>query len=351
MPDKCGNQETDAGSDRADAFDRDNGGGSDTRSHSQIFAQRLPSVFMRALLVVNPKATTATARGRDVLARALGSDLKVDLVETERRNHAIELGARAVHEAYDVVVVLGGDGTVNEVVNGILRDGPHTDQPALAVVPGGSTNVFHRALDIPRDPVEATGLLLDALREGRSRWIGLGKANERWFTFTAGIGLDADAVRAIERARDKGKSPTPTRYAVYALRQFFTGTDRRHPALTLERPGEEPMSDLYLAIAANSSPWTYFGSRPVVLTKTASFDTGLDLVVRRRLGTAGTLWAASGMLTGGGIRGRATTVMTDLREFRIRAARPMHLQVDGDYLGECEDVAFESVPAALRVVC
>ena len=306
---------------------------------------------MRALLVVNPKATATSARVRDVLARALGSDLKLDVVETERRNHAIALGAQAVDEAYDLVVVLGGDGTVNEVVNGILRDGPGADLPALAVVPGGSTNVFHRALEIPRDPVEATGSLLDALREGRSRRIGLGKANDRWFTFTAGIGLDADAVRAIERARDKGKAPTPTRYAVYALRQFFRGTDRRHPALTLERPGVEPMTGLYLAIVANSWPWTYFGSRPVVLTETASFDAGLDLVVRRKLGTVGTLWAASGMLAGNGLRGRATTVLADQQEFRIRADRPMHLQVDGDYLGETELVDFQSVPGALRVIC
>jgi diacylglycerol kinase family enzyme len=306
---------------------------------------------MRALLVVNPKATTATARGRDVLARALGSDLKLDVVQTERRAHAIELGARAVAEAYDLVVVLGGDGTVNEVVNGLLRDGPHTEQPALAVVPGGSTNVFHRALDIPRDPVEATGLLLDALREGRSRWIGLGKANERWFTFTAGIGLDADAVRMVELARARGKSPTPTRYAVSALRQFFTATDRRHPALTLEQPGKDPVTGLYLAIVGNTAPWTYFRGRPVVLTPDASFDRGLDLVALRRLRTVGTLWAAGGMLGPKGIRGRSTLVYEDLRECRVVADRPMHLQVDGDYLGETEAVHFESVPAALRVIC
>jgi diacylglycerol kinase family enzyme len=306
---------------------------------------------MRALLVVNPKATATSARVRDVLARALGSDLKVDLVETQRRNHAIELGARAVAEAYDVVVVLGGDGTVNEVVNGILRDGPHPDQPALAVVPGGSTNVFHRALDIPRDPVEATGLLLDALREGRSRLLGLGRANERWFTFTAGLGLDADAVRSIERARAKGKAPTPSRYARSALRQFFTDTDRRHPALTLERPGEEPETGLFLAIVGNTSPWTYFGSHPIVLTPNASFDRGLDLIALKRLRTVGTLWAAGGMLTAKGIRGRSTLVHEDLDEFTIVADRPVHLQVDGDYLGERERVRFVSVPGALRVIC
>src|SRR3954449_8710728 len=304
---------------------------------------------MRALLVVNPKATTATARGRDVLARALGSDLKVDLVETERRNHAIELGARAVHEAYDVVVVLGGDGTVNEVVNGLLRDGPHTDQPALAVVPGGSTNVFHRALDIPRDPIEATGSLLDALREGRSRWIGLGKADERWFTFTAGLGLDADAVRVVEQARAKGRSAAPTRYALTAVRRFYAH-DRRRAAPPPERPGEEPLPGLFLAIVGNTSPWTYFGRRPVVLTPNASFDRGLDLIAMRKLRTVGTLWAAGGMLGGEGIRGRASVVLEDLQEFRLLADRPVHLQVDGDYLGERESASFTSVPAAIRVI-
>src|SRR3954452_16561963 len=181
---------------------------------------------MRALLVVNPKATATSARVRDVLARALGSDLKVDLIETRRRGHAISLGARATTEGYDLVVALGGDGTVNEVVNGILRGntspGPRTDQPALAVVPGGSTNVFSRAMGIPRDPVEATGSLLDALREDRSRWIGLGKAGspspggssggEGCFLFRAGIGLDADAVGMVELAGAKGNPATPSRY-------------------------------------------------------------------------------------------------------------------------------------------
>jgi diacylglycerol kinase family enzyme len=154
----------------------------------------------------------------------------------------------------------------------------------------------------------------------------------------------------VEQARAKGKSATPTRYAVAALRQFFRGTDRRHPALTLERPGEEPMTGLYLGIAGNTAPWTYIGRRPVVLTPGASFDRGLDLVVLRKLRTVGTLWAASGMLGEGGIRGRAATILEDLTEFRLVADRPMHLQVDGDYLGEREAVSFTAVPAALRVI-
>jgi len=310
---------------------------------------------MRALLVVNPKATATSARVRDVLARALGSDLKVDLAETQRRGHAIELGARATTEGYDLVVALGGDGTVNEVVNGILRGntspGPRTDQPALAVVPGGSTNVFSRALDIPRDPVEGTGHLLDALREGRSRRIGLGRADGRWFTFTAGIGLDADAVRMVEHFRADGKNATLTRYAWAALRQFFRGTDRRHPALTLEIPGHEPFTGLYLGIVCNTTPWTYFGDHPITVTPTASFDTGLDLAAMRKLRTIGTLSAAAGMLGRDGLRGRSACTWADLTEFTLRADRPMHVEVDGDYLGEREGLHLRSVPQALRVIC
>src|SRR3954453_23017026 len=131
---------------------------------------------MRALLVVNPKATATTARARDVLAHALASETKLEVVQTKARGHAIELGHRARADGYDLVVALGGDGTVNEVVNGLLQDGPGPDVPALAVVPGGSTNVFARALVMPESGVEATGEVLEAVASGTRRTIGLAKA-------------------------------------------------------------------------------------------------------------------------------------------------------------------------------
>jgi len=102
--------------------------------------------MMRALLVVNPNATATSVRTRDVLASALGSDLRIDVERTKSRGHAIELGAQAVDDGYELVVALGGDGTVNEVVNGLMAHGPRPDLPAFAAVPGGSTNVFARAL-------------------------------------------------------------------------------------------------------------------------------------------------------------------------------------------------------------
>jgi diacylglycerol kinase family enzyme len=308
---------------------------------------------MRALLVVNPKATATSARERDVLIRALGSDLKVDLAETTHRGHAIELGAQAVEQGLDLVVVLGGDGTINEVVNGLLGmgewGGPNDEIPALAVVPGGSTNVFSRALGISRDPVVATSELLEALRDNHSRQIALGRINERWFTFTAGIGLDADAVRRVEVARAKGKRSTPSRYTRCAVKAFFAA-DRRHPSLTLAIPGQEPVEGLYLGIASNTSPWTYFRSQPIVLTPDTSFEGGLDLVALDRMGLLRTLWAASGMLSDGGLRGRHSRSFRNLAEFTLTATTPMHLQVDGDYLGLYESARMRAVPDAIRVI-
>jgi diacylglycerol kinase family enzyme len=251
------------------------------------------------------------------------------------------------------VVVLGGDGTINEVVNGLLAGGAPTGAdaaiPALAVVPGGSTNVFSRALGISRDPVEATSELLEALRTGHTRTVGLGRVNERWFTFTAGLGLDADAVRRVELARAKGRKATPTRYTRCAVNAFFAA-DRRHPHLTLTVPGEDPVEGLYLAIVGNTAPWTYFRSQPIVLTPEVDFDNGLDLIARSKLGLVGTLWAVGGMFSKDGIRGRKTPKCFDLSQFRLDADEPVHLQVDGDYVGMCESADFRAVPDALRVV-
>lgn len=188
---------------------------------------------MRALLVVNPAATTTSARTRDVLIHALASEVKLEAVTTEYRGHARDIGRLAAASSdVDMVVALGGDGTVNEVVNGLLHDGPDPDRlPGLAVVPGGSTNVFARALGLPNDPVEATGALLDALRTGSQRTVSLGLASGtpgsedeavpgRWFTFTAGLGFDAGVIGRVEQHRERGRRSTHPLYVRQVLRQF-----------------------------------------------------------------------------------------------------------------------------------
>ncbi len=309
-------------------------------------------LLVRALLIVNPMATATSPRGRDVLVRALGSDLKLDVAETRHRAHAVELARQAVADEVELVVTLGGDGTVNEVVNGLLADGPGSGVPALAVVPGGSTNVFARTLGLSRDPVEATSELLDALREGRRRTLGLGRTDDRWFTFCAGMGLDAEVVREVERRRGSGANGTPMLYVRTAVRTFFTGTDRRHPALRLSWPGGEPVDDLFLGIVSNSTPWTYVGARPVQPTPRASFHTGLELLALRRIRTLTALRVVRRMTMRGAAppRGRSVVTVSDAAELTLTADRPVAVQVDGDYVGERKSVRFRSVPDALTVI-
>jgi diacylglycerol kinase family enzyme len=305
----------------------------------------------RAVIVVNPTATTTTVRGRDVLVRALASEAKVEVEVTTHRGHAGALAVRAARDGVDVVVALGGDGTVNEVVNGILTDGLRPGLPALAVVPGGSTNVFARTLGIPDQTIEATGQILDALREGRSRSIGLGRAGDRWFTFTAGLGYDAEVVRRVERRRRAGDGLTHTRYARTALAHFATRYDRRHPAITLERRGEEPVPRIYYAIVSNTAPWTFFRGRPLHTSPAASYETGLDLFAPRTMRTVPTIRLASQVWRGGaGPRGRRVVQLHDLHSFTLRAEPALAFQVDGDDLGDRDAVHFTAVPDALRVL-
>ncbi len=322
---------------------------------------------MRALLIVNPRATTTTPRVRDVLARALESEVKLDLAETDHRGHAIDLARQAARDGMDVVVCLGGDGTVNEVVNGLLADGPGTDVPALAIVPAGSTNVAARNLGLSRDPVEATGEIVSALRAGSARLIGLGRLDQRWFTFNAGMGFDAEVIRRVEQRRRRGAPATGGLVVRSAFRQFLTDTERRHAPLVLTRPGSEPVAGVFAALVSNSAPWSYLGDRPVNASPAASFDAGLDVLALRRMRLAGTLHTAAGMLRAGGAgpgtrRARAGEgddgvrqpfrflQLHDQAEVRLAADRPMAVQVDGDYLGERQSVLLVAVPDALRVV-
>ncbi|MFI0963034.1 diacylglycerol/lipid kinase family protein [Streptomyces sp. NPDC021080] len=321
---------------------------------------------MRALLVVNPAATTTSARTRDVLIHALASEMKLEVVMTEYRGHARDVGRQAADsDDIDLVVALGGDGTVNEVVNGLLHRGPDPQRlPGLAVVPGGSTNVFARALGLPNDAVEATGALLDALREQRERTVGLGLAAgtpgtedeavpSRWFTFCAGLGFDAGVVGRVEQQRELGRRSTHALYLRQVLRQFLDDPHRRRGMITLERPGADPVTDLVLSIICNTSPWTFLGNRPVYATPKASFDTGLDVLALSRMSTPAVARYATQLLTSSperGPQGKHAVTLHDLTDFTLHSKVPLPLQMDGDHLGLRTSVTFTGVRRALRVI-
>jgi diacylglycerol kinase family enzyme len=301
----------------------------------------------RAVLITNPEATTVTARTREVITRALSSDLVVDVAETKRRGHAQHLAAGAVHEGYDVVLVLGGDGTLNEVINGIAG----TETP-LGILPGGGTNVFARTYGIPEDAVEATAALLERLRDGNPpRRINLGKVNDRFFGFCAGVGFDAAVVRAVERRFRMKKAIGEWFFVTTALRLFFFAYDRRDAPITLRLPDGTEHRGLRVAICGNSNPFTFLGERAFKVTPLADSDRGLDVTAVHSLGTHHVLrflWRAFG--SGGQIHLRNVLGLHDLERFEVVTPRPTPWQVDGDYVGESTRFEFESVPKALSLL-
>jgi len=313
-------------------------------------------------MVINPQATSTSPRVTDVIVKAFSSELQLDVVATTHRGHGIEIGQRARSTGVDVVITLGGDGIVNEVINGLLAEGANPAGPMLATVPGGSANVFARSLGLAINPVEAAGQLLQALRTGSARPIGLGTVQVtssapdpeptlRWFATNAGMGLDAEVIAAMERERRGGHAATPARYLAITLQEYLTATDRRRPHLTIERPGRPPVTGVYLAIIQNTAPWTYIGSLPVNPCPAASFDSGLDMFALLSLSVASTARAAQRMLTGHRSTGSRTMVIWhDQAQLRVQADQPMALQVDGEAAGEVLGMELHSRPNALRIV-
>jgi len=304
---------------------------------------------VRALLIINPRATAMTGRDAGLVVRALGSRLELDTRQTQYRGHAGELAAASASRGYDLVVTFSGDGTVNEVVNGLMQ--VPEGRPALAPIPGGGANVFARTLGLPADAGGAVQRILSAVAAGTRRKIGLGLAEDRYFTFSAGLGLDAEVIADIERQRARGRRASVAAYLRTAVRRYYE-VDRRRPALTLRTPGEPPVSGLFMGVVTNSSPWTYLGSHPVGLAH-ADFSSGLDLFALRRMRTLTTLAALGQMMQTDNQdlpSGRDIVSAAALAELAFEAARPTAFHIDGEYLGERESVAFRFVPDAMCVV-
>jgi len=314
---------------------------------------------MRAIMVVNPNATTTSPRVTDVIVRALSNDFELEVTITNHRGHAFSLGEYAQNEAIPIAFTLGGDGVVNEFVNGLLHDGP--SQTVLAPIPGGSGNVFARALGIPADPVEATGAILEAIREGNDREINIGHIHaetasgeiiERYFLANAGLGFDAQIIEAMDKERDAGHVASPRRYLLTTVREYFTNTDRKSTALQIGRVGTEAIEHVFIALVQNASPWTFFKSWALDPNPAASFDTGLDVFIVRKLDLVSTLLAAGKVIarTRNKSAANAYTSWHDQREFWANSLEPVPLQADGEGLGMIVGAQFSSRPRALRTV-
>jgi diacylglycerol kinase family enzyme len=307
---------------------------------------------MRALLVVNPNATGGTRRARDVLVGGLRTGFAITEAVTDYRGHAIGLASRAAEQGADVVIALGGDGTVNEVVNGLLASGPDPALPRLAVVPCGFANIFARALGLPNDPVAAAARVVRGLAEGRDRAVSMGLAGERYFTFCAGLGFDATVVRRVDARRAAGRRSSGALYVATALREYALRPGRRSVQGTLHLPDGRSLPGVALVIVTNTSPWTYLGPRALTPTPLAGFDTALDVFAITDFRPLPALRSAARLLAGSRrfADPRWSSSYHDLRAFEVRTAQPADVQLDGEYIAERRELRFRAVPEALRVV-
>ena len=307
---------------------------------------------MRGILIVNPNATSMSRTVCDLAVRSLAGLVDVRVERTKYRGHARELAAAAHGE---LVIVLGGDGSINEVVNGVMSrggdEGDGSEPPLIAVIPGGGGNVFAQALGLPPDAAAAIRRVREVIAAQSYRTIGLGLAGDRYFTFSAGLGMDAEVVLEVDRLRAAGRRESASLFLRTMVRHYYRGTDRRVPALTVERDGQPPITDLFLTIITNRSPWTYFRTRPVLPVPHPDFNSGLDLLAMRRVRLTTITYLVSQMLwiRHRPPRARDVLALHGAESLTVRSARPIAFQVDGEYLGEIEAIKFDFVPHALRV--
>ncbi|HSR94817.1 MAG TPA: diacylglycerol kinase family protein [Solirubrobacterales bacterium] len=307
------------------------------------------------LLIVNPYATTVSDRLKNLVVYALQGRYEVETVATEAQNHATEIGREVRDHGYDLVVAFGGDGTLNEVANGLAG----TDVP-VSVLPGGSTNVVCRTLGIPNDVVDATEHLLAALDDWAPRKIDLGKADDRHFVFSCGVGIDATVVKRVD-AHPRLKSHTgPYYYSWAAISAFYRSYMVKPIRLRVEIDGAL-QSEGVTALAQNSDPFTYFASHPIRVCEGVEIDDGtLSLGVLRRAAQRDMPTLIPRLFSEkrpaarhrqiDHFEGVGAASIASISETKDGVTRPFPVQVDGDYIGEKARLELGVVPGALTVV-
>ncbi|HET7486743.1 MAG TPA: diacylglycerol kinase family protein [Acidimicrobiales bacterium] len=303
---------------------------------------------MKIVLLVNQVASGVTERNREEVHQALAERHDVTTVFTGAREDGCTLAGEAARDGADALVVLGGDGTVNEAANGLVGS-----DTALGVLPGGSTNVFARTLGLPNHPRPAVGRVLEALEQGSVRRVGVGRAGGRAFLFHLGIGYDAEVVHQVEKRGELKRWLGHALFAYEALATWIGRYDRSRPRFALRLEDGEEVPDGYFAVVEKTDPYTFLGPRPFRLVPGTGLDTdGLALVVLRDLSASTLAGAAFAALAGGGrLPGMGyVTVRPVVGALTVAGHGPFPYQVDGDYLGETESLEVTHQPDCLNLI-
>jgi len=292
------------------------------------------------VLIVNPYSTGVKESRLEQVEAELRKGANVELRETEAPGHATAIAAEAAETA-DAVVVYSGDGTYNEAVNGAAGRVP------FGFVPGGGASVFPRALGLGRDPVAAAATIASALADGRRRSITLGRVNGRLFTFSAGLGVDGEAVRRVDdRGRtEEGKRASNFVYALTVVRTVVEHRLRLDPQLEIEGHGRAAF-----LFVANGHPYTYAGRVPFTLLRDAEFEQGLHFVAPREVRPLNVPGLVMHMFRGTSADDPNVIAGVDVDGLVARCDRPLPLQADGEDLGDVTEATFVAERDALTVL-
>jgi diacylglycerol kinase family enzyme len=288
------------------------------------------------LLIANPWATGVDEQRLEAVLAVLpdGTELRL----TSRGGEAVEL-ARDASGRVDALFVFGGDGTFNEVLNGIDVSTP------LGLIPGGGTSVLPRALGLSRDPVACARQLVST---SGTRRITVGCVNGRRFGFACGIGLDAEIVRAVDALgrRSDGRRPGNLAFVRAGVGTLRRQGFRLEPALEVAGLGRAAF-----AVVSNGPTYSYLGSIALRPAPVARFEGGLDLVAPVRLRLRELPRFARYALGRGDVAAADDVLFAhDLDRIEIVCDRPTPLQVDGEDLGDVVRAAVEAEREAVTVL-
>jgi len=300
---------------------------------------------LQILLIVNSFASSVTPRNTVQVHQHLARHHDVQVVETNERGHATRFAQDAALRGMDAVVAFGGDGTLNEVATGLA--GSNT---ALAMLPGGSTNVFVRSLGMSNDPMVALTQIVTALEKNEIESISLGQANGRYFCFHAGIGYDAAVVAQVERRASFKRIVGQPLFIYAALQAWFVSYNRKFPHFTVDIDGRH-IPNGFFTVVLNTNPYTYVGKRAINLSAAAALEKKLVVVTFRKMTASLILKSLYRAINKGGVKSSlGIDVHADAEKITINFPAPFPYQLDGDYLGETTNLEIKHCPNALRLV-
>jgi diacylglycerol kinase family enzyme len=310
----------------------------------------------RAAMIVNPYSSGMTSKREREIVTTLRESMDLEVRRTERGGHAPKLAAQLMESGnLDVLIACGGDGTANEVLNGMdLGNETADERPAFAIVPAGGTNVLARSIGFPNHPVRATAKLAESIVERRTMRINLATVDERVFMFSAGVGLDAEVVKRMEQRRS-GRRPSDAAHLAAVVGIYATSRWAIDDRMSIAIDGSDDELRAALLLVGNTTPMTYMGRTPLHFLPDAKLDGGLDFMAPHRVNA---LFALRNAAQAMGV-GRANARLVsgdkmqrhhDVRGMTVTCDEPQPVQIDGEFIGERTHIRFGLLENPVKLI-